>query len=444
MNTKLAEYLNYGMEKRAAGALSNWLRGRAVALTTKAKPPPSVLNALAEETAHLNHQNRMRKIFGRLYDTPNLHMQDLALGGVLGGGAGYGAGELLEDPDEKGEHSLSRAALVGAGALGGAVGTNALGNVARRYISNTSPLATYNVKNLPKFDLKSLIEHGVKDKPGEHITASGAMGPRHELFRRYLNIHEPNLEKDYFVRNADGALSLNPRTTGPGTDFYKEYVREPFKDERLHGRFTRDVDAGGQYAPDLDQLKAPPKYENTPGPFFKLFGSHDMRNARAGLTPGGGGEAVHELGDTWNFAIDPHEKQELADYAKGLAGSSPLAWGEFLRQPASAYENLAEPGTVGGRMPQYILRQMTESGLRHHSPVIRQKVKVTYPKPVAMSSAPAEMTRPPSIIETLPNESGEAALNPLDSKLLRKGLGLGAAGLGAAGMYGERKGDKGE
>lgn len=443
MSTKLAQYLTYGREKTAApgslrDTLGNWLGGHMVDLSKKTKPPPVLLDALREEAEQLAEQRARRKWLGRLYDTPNLHPQDLALGGTLGAAAGYGAGALIEDPEATDAKPFSRAALVGAGAVGGAAGTNAVGNAVRRYIANTSPLATYNVKNLKPFSFKDFINHGVLNKP---VADEGGLAPRRELLRRYLNIHEPNAERDFFVRNRDGSLSFNPATTGAGTEFHQEYVRKPLRDPSLYGAFTRDVDAGGDYSPAFDKMK-PPAYSNEPGPFFGIFGSHDTRPVDKKLTPAGGAEVVHEIGDTWNLAIDPHEKQELGTYLEGLAGSSPSAWGKFLQQPASAYEELKEPSTVGGRLPQYFLRQLTETGLRHHSPVIRQRVRLRYPKPVAIGSAPAEVARPAAFIEALPNESGVAAHNPLDVRTLGKGVGLTTGILGAGGVYGMTRGDK--
>ena len=141
----------------------------------------------------------------------------------------------------------------------------------------------------------------------------------------------------------------------------------------------------------------------------------------------------HEVGDVWNFALDPHERPEFSAYLQGLAQTSPKRWGEYLKQPAAlgAEQAYGKDSTVLKRLAQYGTRQATESVLRQNTPVFRQRVQLDYNNP---QSHHIEKMQFPAKAEFLPTEAGLAP--PVDVNKFRAGGLAGAAGLGGLSMTG--------
>jgi len=198
------------------------------------------------------------------------------------------------------------------------------------------------------------------------------------------------------------------------------------------------------YSLNEGDLANPPGYsvDQKNNPFNNLFGSHDMRHVQGSVErlPGGKFRTSHELGDTWNFRLDPHETPEAAAYLKGMAGTSPNRWGEFLKQKADIGHASAYGGpdkTVSDRLKNYGMRSVIEAAAQKEAPVIRQRMRFTYEAPTEANAAFAKATGgvAPSEIELLSsNVAGPAVLSPERQQMLRRLLG-GSAVAGTGGLY---------
>lgn len=377
-----------GARKLPLAGIGEWLRGQRFVNASTLNRSSKVINALAEENKVLGRQDLLRRLTGGLSEVPGVHLKDRAVGGALGGFAGYKADNLF--PEDKAEgspavkHDLRRYLMTIAGALGGAKGLNATTNVARRYVSNTSPLSGYTRSSMVPFSLKNLWTHGVKDVP--HISpGDGIAGepPRYELFRRYLGLHRDSPE-DFFVRNKDRSLSLNPNgPMKPGSPLHTKYIKHPAENpwktgNPLTARAMYTPNENGIYPASATRLESPPGYSNSvyDNPFAGLLGSHDTRHVpgTAQRLPGGGATTQHDIGDVWNFALDPQDIDNAKSFTSGLLKTSPSRWGEYLHQPLTGSSH-----TVGGYLKSLGQRLGMEHGLRQNTPVFRQRAKLVYP-----------------------------------------------------------------
>lgn len=347
-------------------AVREYVGGRAMADVNK-MPRANLpkFDALGEEATHLARQRLASRLTGGLADKPGVHLQDRAVGGVLGGAGGVAADDRVGGH----EGATGVARRVGAGLAGAAAGGKALNaglNVARRYVSNTSPLFGYEVGQVPKLSLRGVWRHGVKDQRAvnpantdvEREFAPGGEA-RYELLRRYLGVHRPDAAKDFFVKNPDGSLRFNPATVKPDsplgthlTDELRRHLPKPTSD-------------------------APYSNWSRNNPLRSVLGSHDTR--LDGVERAAGGMVSRRtVGDAWNFAVDPHEKPVIRNYLGGLLRTSPGRVREYLRQPDVLGHNNPD-GTVGGVLSAAGLRQVMEKVLRQRTPVVRQQVVSHYP-----------------------------------------------------------------
>jgi hypothetical protein len=390
------------------------------------------IDPVQEETKELLKQELVSKLTRGLSNRPNFHIQDRLFGGAIGGTASGYADHNLREHSGSGTDIAGRlAAVLGGGLLGGK-GLNASMNVGRRYIAETSPLFGYSIptNNKPFADkLKDLWRFGVKgeqrtdyiDKFDNAVSEAVAQGrtisgdaairlrqnremgrARHELLRRYLGIHTDDVSKDIFKRTGDGSYRYNTQVMRPGNDTYQALVAEP-----THLIGMENAMNPNRYSSDASKNM-----------YAAAFGSHDMRLDR-GLYPRNGGLAAdYTVGDVWNFAIDPHEK-DLKQYALGLAKTSPLRWKDYLSQRVSSatHPSMVETGTstVGSRLGSGMLRSTMEKVFRHHTPVVRQPMtmqfapaqqmeRVMYPRPYAL---PSDAGRRPMVEKVFDIQLGE-------------------------------------
>lgn len=368
------------LAKQAAdlSALKPWLKGELFSDLSKAvKPVFGRMKAVREEEKLLKNQQLMHKLTGGLSDKPFFHVQDRLAGGAVGGMAGYSLDDKLRNHDQSLSDRLNRAASTLLGAWTGGKALNAGMNVGRKYIANTSPIFGYDTREIPKLTLKGLWEHGVKDIPIKAGERRGSLEgqARLELLRRYLGIHKNDPAKDFFVQKADRSFGFNPAVSDKWRGAMNEasfYANQysPFKNEYL-----------GE-APDFSKLARPPRYntESNYNPVKGIFGSHDLRHVPGTAQhTGTTASAVHELGDAWNFALDPHETPEAKAYLKGLLKTSPQKWKQYLQQGATlSSQELATPDNVGDRLKQFGVRELMEKIFRQQTPVVRQKLKFEY------------------------------------------------------------------
>lgn len=377
---------------------------------TRMNPLPSapaagfkMLDPVAEEATHLGRQALTNELSLGLAKRPFFHLQDRLVGGAGGAVAGGISDDQLRTHDGSWKDMAGRGLAVASGGWLGGKSLNAGMNVGRRYIAETAPLFGYNTADIAKTPLtqklKDIYRFGIRGqqrtdadsyladqlkdiasdlKSGE-LTRRGAQWEtlrakdfayaaraRAELLRRYMGVHADDVTKDFFIRKPDNTYVYNPATVSKGTEAYGNLV-------------GRQLNFKG-----LQDAANPPRYswDVTDSPFRNVLGSHDMR-ATAPLVRNADGSGVgkYEVGDVWNFAIDPHEN-DIGGYLKGLMKTSPLKWRQYLNQPLSAatHESMLDVGdkTVGGRLKSVFLRQLMEKGFRHHSPVIRQPLTLSF------------------------------------------------------------------
>ena len=112
--------------------------------------------------------------------------------------------------------------LVGGGL--GAGGGNLLADRFRRYVANTVDPAGYETPNLKPKSMRHFVDAAILDKPTQAYTASGpaessgwgqpgfsTMKARYELHRRRLGIHSTDAKNDFWEKQPDGSVSLNPQ-----------------------------------------------------------------------------------------------------------------------------------------------------------------------------------------------------------------------------------------
>lgn len=407
--------------------VKDYVSGRAMA-SPQAVPgaaPMTVPQAVAEEGKELGRSARLRKWTLGMSDRPGFHIRDRLLGAVPGAAMGLMADEALGHSDDESRGSrLGRKALAMAG--GAYLGGKALNmgmNVGRRYVSNTSPLFGYNNADIPKFTLKGLWNHGILDRQADFSTRNasqslvntGQAQARHELLRRYMGVHKDDHGKDLFTRNRDGSLSFNTGVVKPGHPLFG----------------ALETGAKGQAGLSRERPYSADTREN---PFEGIFGSHHTAKLPDAKN-------TYRVSDVWNFNLDPHEAPYLRQYAGGLAKTSPNRWGEYLNQPH------AHPGEEGKTVGQFIrgtgTRQLVESVLRQHTPVVRSDIRTLdapasghaikpgqpgYKAPLP-GQKPAAPVAAPSI-ELLPGDPAPMVTPSKAGPYL-----LGAAGLGGAGLY---------
>jgi hypothetical protein len=393
-------------------ATGNYLKGNTIA------PPPTgghfvYRDPVAEEQSLLAVQKWWREMTRGLSDKPNYHVKDRIAGGILGSAGGYVADEKLRRHDNSMRDVARRLAAAGAGGVAGSVGTNKLMNVFRRYIAETAPVGGYDLgprRNIGEY-LKDLWRFGVQGQQRTDIADTlqkaiddpkvvGTVMDRayeqyhsakakHELLRRYLGIHTPDVAKDYFVRSPDGHYMFNKKVVRRGSGPFEYLVNAPLR------QGIQDIENAPRYSPRSEF-----------NPFNMVFGSHDMRNNGPIRQRLGYREGRYTIGDAWNFAIDPHET-DIKKYLLGLARTSPQRWKEYLQRPlSSATESTIagmSGGTVGDRLGSVALRQLMEKVFRQHTPVFQQPIILRFPSnlkdriPAPISYTRMQGTVPPTM-----------------------------------------------
>lgn len=369
-----------GRTADVAKGLWDYLRGARMVVPRAAGAyvPP---NAFAEEQTLLKGQQLLRKLTGGLSDKPFFHVQDRIIGGVPGAIAGGLIDQKSRQHSGSASDKLGRLAAVAGGGWAGGKGLNTVLNVGRKYISNVSPLAGYSTKNIPKASLRKIWEHGVLDRPSYDVgTLSEELQARRELLRRYLGIHKPNSATDYFIRTASGDYKYNPETVRPGTDRFKKLLEGPAK-RRLELQTP-------------DDIMNPPGYSSGKHIFSNVFGGHDLRyvpGSRVDLKDGAQ-KVRYQIGDAWNFAIDPGET-DIAQYIKGLAATSPNNWRRYWNQTAQGtVSELGGKESIGARLHSAGLRTLLEKIFRHHTPVTQHDLEILFqPAKNALTSKPVSV-----------------------------------------------------
>lgn len=368
---------------------------------------------VAEEQQLLAVQKWWRELTRGLSDKPEFHVKDRIAGGILGSAAGLATDQGLR------EHSYSWSDLAGralATATGGALGSSGLNrgmNMIRRYIAETAPVGGYDLARRGKLGdwLRDFWRYGVKrqgrtdiaDKLQAAIDDPKVTGTvmdrayetyhtskaKHELLRRYLGIHAPDATKDYYIRSPDGHYKFNKNVVRKGTGAYEYLVNAPLRQ-------------------GIQDVENAPRYSVLSGlnPFNLVLGSHDMRNLGPIKQRLGYREGKYELGDAWNFAIDPHES-DIKKYLLGLAKTSPQRWTEYLNRPLSSATEPTIAGmsgdTVGNRLGSVALRQLMEKVFRQHTPVIQQQLRLRFPSDLRERiPAPLDQTLYPRMPGTVP------------------------------------------
>lgn len=399
--------------RQASRSIANYLRGRKIAKLPD-RISQGVLDAVGEENRLLAHQQNP---ISRWAERPFFHLKDRIVGGAAGGLAGGIVDDQLRQHDGGAQDYATRGVAATGGALLGGRGLNAAMNSARRYVAAKSPLFgyappapggvgqtvrdwwRYGVKGEPRRDFvqravdrlagrvgddKRMLQSTFADKaesaiggdkgiyaaPDEILAVADfhRSAARHELLKRYLGIHAPG-KFDYYVRDpVTRAYKYNPDTVKPGTTAHRTLLEDPLAAQP----WLFETGTG-----------APPRYSSEgPGPLGMVFGSHDMRmSGKPKQLPDGGRRMRYTVGDAWNMAIDPNER-DLGAYLSGLARTSPQKWLEYLSQrPLLTEESLRNVGsgdTIGGRLSSAGLRQLLESVLRQHTPVYRQRLAVDF------------------------------------------------------------------
>lgn len=354
-------------------------------ITAGANARPVSLNPVVEEAKNLAQTNKARGWLGGYGDRAGVHKADHMAGAAIGAPAAIAA-DAAAGGHEDGLKGLGRRAAAGlTGAAAGAKGLNAVTNVGRRYVSNTAPLYNYSAASTP-FSLKKLWNAGVMDRRQTPVGLqqvkspdTGLMTPvnpheteaRYELLRRYLGIHKGSAKTDYFTRNQDGSFSYNKNVVRPGSTAHDELIG--LKPNAHKAVAPKDMPIR-KLDGNANSVAESPRYSTdaAENPYRGVFGSHDTR------TIGGNGSHVdRQIGDTWNFAIDPHERAALGKHVGGLLNTPRKSWRDYLNSPIAEGDAIKGDSakTIGGSLKSLLQRQGMESLLRKESPVIRQNIR---------------------------------------------------------------------
>ncbi|NBQ69475.1 MAG: hypothetical protein EBU46_11885 [Nitrosomonadaceae bacterium] len=157
---------------------------------------------------------------------PSIRGLDSLVGTATGAGAGYLVNKLRDNSgltDKERASRRNRAMLIGGGL--GSLGGNLIGDRFRRYVSNTIDPAEYGVQSLRPRSWKHFVDAAIKDRPAQPYisgdpdwTAEGftPIKGRRELLRIAEGVHTPNSKTDYWSKNTNGSVSINPNNEEAG------------------------------------------------------------------------------------------------------------------------------------------------------------------------------------------------------------------------------------
>lgn len=280
------------------------IAGGIALLRRRRKPaPPQV-----EKQADLSSVGKA--IYAQL---PGLHAPDMAVGGLLGAGAGLAAEAWNGKPGKDRWKRRLGAALLGGGL--GAAGANLVGDRARRYVSNTVLPWGYAAHGPALSPTPEKVWRGaILDQPVEDADTSvtdylaeqtpyakdtlqrHALPARRELLRRQMGVHTDD-DADIWRRTPAGTLELNPAN--------------PATDERA-ARF-----AAGPETIDTAMFRDPAKWlagdRGLVDPLSSgLFGAAVTGGQEVPHVPTAGGGAGRIL-DRFDYSLDPKENDFLRD-----------------------------------------------------------------------------------------------------------------------------------